>query len=103
MPDNIITGAKNKSVTCLLNLCCLRSFVRSDGPFFLVFGVRTERRLDPSGADTTWVSTSNTTLTFEGLQDGDHILTVRARETLEAGGSTDKVGWGGVGWDGVQS
>lgn len=80
-------------MTCLVFVCS-RSFIRLDGPVF-VFVFWAERRLDPPAADATWVSTSNTTLTFEGLEDGDHILTVRARETLEAGGSTDKVGWGG--------
>lgn len=78
-----------------------RSFVRSLGLVgfcFICFGPAF--RLDSSAADAPWVSTSNTTLTFEGLEDGEHTLTVRARETLEAGGGTDKVwwdAWGGVG------
>lgn len=41
--------------------------------------------------DDPWVSTRNTTLAFDGLPDGAHTLTVRARETEAEGGSSDKV------------
>ncbi|CAB1108211.1 unnamed protein product [Ectocarpus sp. CCAP 1310/34] len=50
-----------------------------------------EYRLDPLDDDTAWTTTSNTTLEFMGLQDGTHALTVRARETLAEGGSSDQV------------
>jgi len=48
-------------------------------------------RLDPSGDDDPWISTRNTTIAFDGLKDGEHILTVRAREAEADGGSSDKV------------
>ncbi|CAN0068374.1 unnamed protein product, partial [Ectocarpus sp. 12 AP-2014] len=48
-------------------------------------------RLDPVDDAAAWATTSNTTLEFSGLQDGTHVMTVRARETLAEGGSSDQV------------
>lgn len=38
-----------------------------------------------------WVSSRNTTLVFDRVLDGQHTLTVRAREHASAGGSSDVV------------
>lgn len=48
-------------------------------------------RLDPVDDDAPWVSTPNVTLEIRGLEDGPHVLTVRARETEAEGGSSDQV------------
>lgn len=49
-------------------------------------------RLDSNGSDDPWLTTSNLTLTFDGLGDGAHTVVVRAREDEDEGGDSDKAG-----------
>lgn len=73
------TGSRRPYLDCDRNIECVCVML-------IVF------RLDGKPDNASWFSTSNTTLTFVGLEDGVHTLTVRATEGEESGGSSDQVG-----------